>query len=194
MTPHPGGPHRLDSALTMRRVNVIGTSCAGKSTFARELAALLDAPHVELDALHWHPGWAEAPPDVLRTRVAAAAAGDAWVVDGNYRQVRDLVWPRADTIVWLDYAFALVLWRSLTRTFRRVVRREPCCNGNRESLKQTFSRDSILLWVIQTYHSRRREFRASLPAIRAEGRRVVVLRSRAEARRWLDDVAQQRTA
>jgi adenylate kinase family enzyme len=37
----------------MARVVVIGTSCVGKTTFARSLARVLSFPHVELDALYW---------------------------------------------------------------------------------------------------------------------------------------------
>lgn len=175
----------------MRRVNVIGTSGAGKTTFAAGLASLLGVPHVELDALHWEPNWVEVPDEVFRGRVGAATLADGWVVDGNYSVARDLVWPRADAIVWLDYAFPLVLWRSLRRTLRRALAAETCCNGNRESLRRAFSRDSILLWVVQTYGRRRREFLAALPTLIDQGREVVVLRSPREARRWLADLSRQ---
>jgi adenylate kinase family enzyme len=81
----------------MRRVVVTGSTGSGKSTLAGELARRLGAPRVELDALHWDPGWQAAPRDVLRARVDAAVPADArWIVDGNYRMVRDIVWTRAD--------------------------------------------------------------------------------------------------
>ena len=123
----------------MRRVSVVGTTGAGKTTFAKELARRLDCPHVELDALHWEPGWVEVPDEVMRGRVETACTGEAWVVDGNYKCVRDLVWCRADTVVWLDFGLPVVLWRSVSRTVRRVFRNEPCCNGNRETLRKVFS-------------------------------------------------------
>jgi adenylate kinase family enzyme len=173
--------------MTMRRVNVIGTSCAGKTTFAAKLAAAMSVPHVELDALHWEPGWAEVSNDVFRSRVSEAAAGDGWVVDGNYSPVRDIVWSRADAVVWLDFPLPLVLWRSLTRTLARVYRRESCCNGNRESLRRALvSRESIILWVLQTHARRRREFRELLPQFAAQDRKVVILRSPQQAQCWLE--------
>src|SRR4051812_32853425 len=127
----------------MRRVNVIGSSCAGKSTFARRLAARIGAKHVDLDELHWEPEWVEVSTDVFRERVAAAVAEEAWVVDGNYAMARDLIWPKVDAVVWLDLPFSVVLWRCLMRTWGRVARGDLCCSGNRESLGRTFSRDSI---------------------------------------------------
>ena len=39
------------------RIVVVGTSGVGKTTLAKDIAAALAIPHVELDALHWDPGW-----------------------------------------------------------------------------------------------------------------------------------------
>src|SRR5436190_21797513 len=112
----------------MRRTSVIGTSCVGKSTFAGRLAAGLGVAHVELDALHWNPDWVETPGEVFRARVREAAARDGWVIDGNYVHVQDVIWARAEAVVWLDYPFRVVFWRALKRTARRAVSGERCCN------------------------------------------------------------------
>src|SRR5207245_8783847 len=91
------------SSCAMRRVSVFGHVGTGKTTFARALAARLNVPYIELDALHWGPGWTPATAEVMRDRVREAIAGDAWVVDGSYlRKIGGLVWTRADTLVWLD--------------------------------------------------------------------------------------------
>ena len=167
----------------MRRVNVVGTSGSGKTTTGAKLARRLGVPHVELDALSWEPNWVAAPPDVLRERVAAAVAGETWVVDGNYSAVRDLIWARADTVVWLDLPFRVVMWRVISRTARRLAGREVLWNGNRESLRTTLSRDSIILWALTTYRRRRRDYP---PALAAQPHlRVVRLRTDGEVQRFL---------
>ena len=86
----------------LARVVVVGATGSGKSIFAQRLAARLGAEYVELDELFWEADWTEAAPDVFRARVERATAGPRWVVAGNYGRVRDLLWPRADTVVWLD--------------------------------------------------------------------------------------------
>lgn len=86
----------------MERVSVIGTSGSGKTTFAGRLAGILRVPHIELDSLSWEAGWTPVPRDIFRSRVSEAINADRWVVDGNYGQdARDLIWERADTVVWL---------------------------------------------------------------------------------------------
>src|SRR4051794_28329124 len=119
----------------LSRVAVIGTSCSGKTTFARSLAAKLAVPHIELDALHWGPNWTPRDPDVFRASVDVATSQSHWVCDGNYRVVRDLVWSRATAIVWLNYSFPTVFRRAITRTAVRCVRRTPLYAGNQESLR-----------------------------------------------------------
>jgi adenylate kinase family enzyme len=145
--------------MDLRRVAVVGTSCAGKTTFAAALAAKLQIPHIELDALHWRVGWVPAPPEVFRQAVATATSAERWVSDGNYGVVRDLVWGRATAVIWLDYPFATVLWRALYRTARRALLREELYSGNRETFRKALlSRDSILWWVVTTHRQRQREF------------------------------------
>ena len=86
---------------------------------------------------------------------------DRWVVDGNYAMVRDIVWPRATTVVWLNYSFPVVLWRAFRRTLIRSVGRQTIFSENKETIRRSFfSRESILLWVFMTYRLRRNQFRA----------------------------------
>ena len=153
-------PAHVTLAGNMNRVVVIGTSCVGKTIFARSLAEALCCPHVELDALYWQPNWIPRPPDEFQELVAKELSQGCWVTDGNYSVVRDLVWSRATTVIWLNYTFPVVLWRALTRTIRRGLTKEELFSGNRESLRTAFfSRDSILWWVLTTFHRRRKRYR-----------------------------------
>ena len=146
---------------------VVGTSGCGKTVLARRLAQSLGQACVELDELYWGPQWTPKPDAEFRRLVEAAASGPRWVADGNYGRVRDLLWPRATTIVWLNYSFPRVLLRALRRTLGRMITREPLWHGNKESVRLSFfSRKSILLWVISTFQRRRDE----LADLRASGK------------------------
>jgi adenylate kinase family enzyme len=173
----------------MRRVAVIGGSCTGKTTVSRELAGRLGVPHVELDALHHDRGWQEAPAELLRTRVQAAldAAPYGWVVDGNYHgKLGTYVLERADTVVFLDLPLGLTLRRVLRRTAGRVVSRKELWNGNRETLRNAFSRDSIVWWVITRHGKNRRNWPPRYEAL--PHLRVVRLRSPREVSDWLQSI------
>lgn len=109
----------------LSRVAIVGTSCAGKSTLASVLAEQLAVPHIELDAHHWGLNWTPRPLELFRDSLDQATAEPRWVCAGNYRMVRDLVWQRATTIVWLDYSFPLVFRRALGRTISYAFAERP---------------------------------------------------------------------
>lgn len=168
------------------RVVVIGTSAAGKTTFSRTLAERVNASFVELDELHWMPEWRERPDDDFAVLVDKAIAGESWVVDGNYAVVRDLVWPRANVVIWLNYSFPLVFWRGLRRSLDRGLRGQVLWHGNRESLPRAFlSKDSILLWIATTFSRRRAEFAGLKSSGRYPNLRWIEFRKPADADRWL---------
>ena len=174
----------------MKRIVVVGTSGSGKTTFAANLARALGVRHIELDQLRWDPNWTLKPVDEFLELVDAATGSDAWVVDGNYSSLRHLLWTRADTVIWLDYPFHLVLGRLLLRTLRRLVWRETCCNGNRERLSKTLSKDSIILWMLQTYRRRRREYPQLMSDPQYAHLQKLRFGSPKEAARWLEQFGQ----
>ena len=147
----------------MRRIAIVGTTGSGKSMLAQRLAPLIDAEHVELDALFWTQGWRPVLPELFRHRVEAATAGERWIIAGIYGQVRDLVWGRADTLIWLDYNLPLVLRRLALRTIKRAVTREDLWDtGNRESLRRALGKQSILRWALRTHRTNRLRFSADV--------------------------------
>jgi adenylate kinase family enzyme len=180
----------------MRRVVVVGTSGAGKTTLARELARRLNVRHVELDAIHWKPNWTSTPSDQMVAEVSAALdAADAeaggWTVCGHYGQVRQVTWGRADTVIFLDYPMRVVFTRVFARTLRRWWRQEELWNGNRERLRDNFfSKESLFLWVINTWRIRRRTTPRLLRDPQFAHLRTYRFRTPRHLERWLNAGAQ----
>jgi adenylate kinase family enzyme len=186
----------LGSAI-VQRVSVVGNSGSGKSTVARELAAALGVPYLELDSVFHQPGWEPLPEDEFRRVVEAAAAGDSWVMDGNYSAVRPLVWARADTVVWLDLPKWIVMRRVVWRTLRRAVTRQELWNGNREPLRNFLTwapEESIISWAWHN-HGKYRDRYAAAAADPACGHLTFVrLTSRRAVSRFLTEAACNPTA
>jgi adenylate kinase family enzyme len=170
----------------MRRVLVIGSGGAGKSTLARRLGAATGLPVVHLDALHWKPGWTPTPPDEWRRVVGEAAAGDRWIMDGNYGGTMDVRLAACDTVVFLDLPRVTCLRRAVGRALRHRGGRTrpdmaPDC-PERLSLE-------FLRWIWEYPRTRRPGVLAKLDRAAREGKRVVILRSDAEVERFVAGAA-----
>lgn len=171
------------------RYSVIGTSGSGKTFVAAEIARRLRIRHIELDALHWLKGWTETPLPQFRRLVDEATSGDAWVADGNYRKVRDIVWRKATAVVWLDLPVWTVLWGAVRRTLMRLVTREELWNGNVEGLSALIGPDSMPWWVLKTYWRRKKEYPRLFSKREYAHLLVIRLRSRREVRNWLTSLS-----
>ncbi|MET8697152.1 adenylate kinase [Streptomyces bauhiniae] len=141
----------------MKRILVVGVTGAGKSTLARALGSRLDLPCHEMDALYFTgPRWATNAR--LTEDVSTLTAGPGWVMDSlGYPEVRDLLWDRADTVVWLDYPRRVIMPRVLRRSLRRTVTREVLFGGNRETWTGWLSREHPAWWAWSQHQARRHE-------------------------------------
>jgi len=169
-----------------QRISIIGTTGSGKTTLAKEIAVCLDIPHIELDAIHWRKNWEPLSRDEFRSQVALCVAPETWVMDGNYSKVRDIIWGRADTVVWLDYSFPRVFYQLLQRTFRRVLTHEELWNQNREYFRSQFlSRDSLFVWAIKSYPRRKKQYPTLFAQPEYNHLSVFRLQSPREKQNWL---------
>ncbi len=183
----------------LQRINIVGTSSSGKSTFGKQLAKVLGIPFIEMDALYHEPNWQEPEVAVFRERVSEALKGPAWVLDGNYHsKTHDLKWSRATMVIWLDMAFSLNLYRAVRRAIGRAWTKEELWpgTGNRESFRQTFlSTDSMILWTVMSRGRLRKRY-AAIEQSPPENVRFLRLRSPASVEEFLkqaQSVAQNRS-
>jgi adenylate kinase family enzyme len=179
----PGTPPASPS-----RVIFYGVTGSGKSSAARAYAMATGLPEFSADDdVGWLPGWQQPSTEQQRTVAQGIAAQDRWVLDSAYGVWRDLVVPRADLIVGLDYPRWLSLSRLIRRSVRRVVTRQPVCNGNIETLARLFARDSIIVWHFRSFKRKRRVMRELHADPTAPS--LMVFRRPSELEAWLEQVA-----
>ncbi len=150
----------------LRRVWIVGPCGAGKSTFGKQLAAQLGVGYTSIDDLYWKPGWEGSGDEELVGRIEPIVRGDGWVIDGNYDRIQARYRDRVQLYVWLDLPFHTTLRRLIGRCLARSFDQQPICNGNRETLRQSFmSRNSIILYGIQTWGRKHRKYSRLMPAL-----------------------------
>lgn len=158
----PGMPRAsVDDVRRADRVLVYGVTGSGKSTAAGRLGQALALPvHLADEEIGWLPDWVQREVTDQRAIAARVVAEEGWVLDTAYGSFLDVVLPRVQVVVALDYPRWLSLGRLVRRTTHRWITRTPVCNGNVESLRQILSRDSILLWHFRSYGRKTARIRA----------------------------------
>jgi adenylate kinase family enzyme len=170
----------------MQRIVIIGTSCSGKTTLAKSISLKLNIKHIELDELYWKANWVERETDDFKKIVVEEIKAENWVVDGNYSVIREVLWSRSTTIIWLSYPFVTVFYRAISRSIKRLVTKEIICAGNTESFKRSFfSKKSIILWVINTHRKKREQYSKVLYNGSFLLKRVIELKSQSETDKFI---------
>jgi adenylate kinase family enzyme len=173
-----------------RRILVYGVTGSGKTTLAERLSGLVDIAWTSADDLTWQPGWVPLAEDEQRQLFTEVCGRDSWILDTAYSAWVDVALGRTQLIVGLDYPRWRSLWRLLRRTVARNLDHRPICNGNVETWRQTFSRDSIVVWHFRSFaskHDRLVGWEAD-PAMPP----VIRLRSPEQLEEWLAAVACER--
>lgn len=169
-----------------RRVLIYGVTGSGKTTFARRLSEVTGIPWHSVDDLTWEPGWVSIPNETQREKIQAICEGATWILDSAYGKWLDIPLDSVELIIGLDYPRVLSFWRLLTRTVARARTKELMCNGNVESWKLTFSRDSILVWHFKSFRSKHNRILAWSQD--PNGPTVFRFTSPRQAERWLREL------
>lgn len=179
--------------MTIQRFNIVGTSGTGKTTFGKKLSELTGYPFIELDSLFWKPDWQESSDEEFFTRIENELDKPCWIVDGNYFRSMPIRLKKVEAIIWLDYSFAVNLYRCLKRAVSRSITRKELWpgTGNRESFRKSFlSRDSIILWTLTTHHKNRKRYLQLMNDKEHQHIEFIHLKSPREAEQFLSQLAE----
>ncbi|CAM3536437.1 adenylate kinase [Nocardioides zeicaulis] len=165
------------------RVLLYGVTGSGKSTAALAIGARTGHPVTLVDELTWLPGWVPVEDSVQRELIGEVVAGERWLLDSAYGAWLDLVLPRVDLVVGLDYPRWLSLGRLVRRTVSGAITQEPRCNGNVESFRKVVDRSSIIRWHFQSFARKRDRMRAW--AASPDGPQVLLFRHPRQLEAWI---------
>jgi adenylate kinase family enzyme len=176
------------NASKLLKVNVVGTSGSGKSTFSRKLATKLQVPHIELDALFWLPNWGETPDEQFFEKIRQETATERWVLDGNYNRTVPVKWRDVDTVIWINYSYTRTVLQAVKRAFIRSLTRKELWagTGNKESFRKSFmSKDSVIMWTLKTYHSNVERYESMMADPQYDHIQFIRLRSPRQSKAFL---------
>lgn len=144
----------------MNRIIIVGTSGSGKSTLAKILSDKLGYEYISLDALFWKPHWTQSLDEEFFLKIKERVNQDNWIIDGNYTRTTSITWSKADTVIWIDLPYWQTIYQVTKRSIKRIITKEELCGirENRETLKITLGKDSVIRWAMKTYHRNRNKY------------------------------------
>lgn len=175
----------------MKKINVIGTTGSGKSTFSMLLASKLAYPYIQMDQIYWNPNWVESHDKEYLAKISEAVSSETWVLDGNYSRTNPIKWQNVDIIIWIDYSYIRTFFQLFKRTLYRIITKQEIWpqTGNIESFKRTFlSKDSILIWFFKNYSKNKHRYKKLMNSRNLSHIEFVRLRNPKEAKLFINRV------
>ena len=167
----------------MKRVLIIGSGGAGKSTLARRLGEKTGIDVVHLDKIFWNPGWVPTGKDEWREVVRQALEKDSWIIDGNFGGTLEMRIQACDTIIFLDMPRHVCIYRILKRWVMYSKDTRP---DMAEGCEERFDFE-FFMWV-WNYPTRSKPEKELVLTRYADEKKIIRLRSNREIEQFLQEI------
>jgi adenylate kinase family enzyme len=152
----------------------------------KRIAEEFSLPVIDIDSLRREAGKSGSPEETFSLLIRESVKGDTWIIDGSYTSVQDIVWSRAEAIVWLDFSFWVFLTRLIKRSLYRIFIRKQSERPIKARNQPASERTSTYLRAILTGKQRRQRYFATLYNSKNVHLHVIRLSSPEDAELWLD--------
>jgi adenylate kinase family enzyme len=173
----------------LRKVNIVGTTGAGKTFLAKRMSEILALDYLEIDQIFWGPNWAKPTNRDFYDRLKLELEkSKGFILDGNYTKTTSLKWAHSETIIWVHPGYFSNLGQLVIRTILRVATRKELWRntGNRESIyAHLFTKDSIFYWFYKTHKGNELKFASDMRAEQWRHLQFIELKSNAEIKKFL---------
>ena len=167
----------------MDRIMVIGCGGAGKSTLSKKLGQITGLPVVHLDQIWWAPGnWQHISREEFDLHLAEEVAKDTWILDGNFNRTLETRLERCDAVVYLDYPRFVCLKNWLFRVIKNWGTARPDMGPG---CAEWFDPE-MAGWIWNFNKNNRARYYELLSE--QKNKDIIILRSRKEADRFLEDL------
>jgi adenylate kinase family enzyme len=174
------------NSFPYKRTIIFGSTGIGKSTMVQRLAEEFSLPVIDIDSLRREAGKTSTPEETFSQLVTKSVRGDTWIIDGSYTSVQDIIWPRAEAIVWLDFSFWVFLSRLVKRSLYRIFVRKKSERPVKGRYQPASERASNYLRAIFSGRQRRKRYFAALYNSKNKHLHIIRLSSPEDVTIWLD--------
>jgi adenylate kinase family enzyme len=169
-----------------KRTIIFGSTGIGKTTLVKRIAEEFSLPVIDIDSLRREAGKSDAPDETFSHLVMESVKEDIWIIDGSYTSVQDVIWPRAEAIVWLDFSFGIFLSRLIKRSLYRIFIRKKSEKPIKARNQAASERAGTYLRAIFTGKQRRQRYFATLYNAKNVHLHIIRLSDPEEVQLWLD--------
>lgn len=163
-----------------RKIIVIGSPGAGKSTFSRHLRDIMGLPLHHLDMINHRPDRTTVTREELDRRLSEIMRTDKWIIDGNYQRTLEMRLKKCDAVFLLDFPLEVCLAGAAAR----VGKKREDMPWVEEELDEEFRQ-----WIVDFPKEKLPEIYQMLDKYR--NKNIMIFKSRRETEKYLQKLEKE---